>query len=107
MLLADAKRGSHDGLGGGCSKQDDDPRPHHLDLGFEPGPAGAHLPRVRLLMQPPLAAPGPAEMLDGVGEVDTTPVDAGFVEAALQEPSGGADEGFSLQVLLVAGLLAD
>src|SRR5207237_10487912 len=79
----------------------------HLDLRLQPRPARTDLAGVWLLMQPSLAAAGPAEMLDGVGHVDPATIDARLFQAFLQQPAGGADEGLALEVLLVAGLLAD
>src|SRR5438270_725284 len=82
-------------------------RPDHLDLRFQPGPAGTHLPGVWLLVQPALAPPGPAKVLDGVGDVDAPAVDAGLLQTPLQQLARRAHKGLALKVLLVARLLAD
>jgi len=54
-----------------------------------------------------LAATDPFEVLDGVGDVDLRAVDARVLQRLVEELPGWADEGPALQVLLVAGLLAD
>jgi hypothetical protein len=46
-------------------------------------------------------------VLDGVGEVYLAAVDARLRHRAVEELAGRTDEGLALQVLLVAGLLAD
>jgi hypothetical protein len=77
------------------------------DLGLEPGPAGAHLVRARLLVQAPLAALGPLEVLDRVGHVDALARQARLGERALEQAPGRADEREPGPVLRVARLLAD
>ena len=47
------------------------------------------------------------EVLDGVREVDGAAVDARLLEPSVELPPGRPDERPSLEVLLVAGLLAD
>jgi hypothetical protein len=74
---------------------------------FSPEPAGLDLGTVRALMDPALAALGPLEVLDGVGEVYLRAVEAGLVQGPVQDPPGRPDERTSLLVLLIAGLLTD
>ena len=64
------------------------------------------LERVRLLVDPALAARLPLEVLDGVRDVGP-PVDPGLGHALVEDSPGGADERPSGSILLVAGLLAD
>src|SRR5438552_86278 len=97
----------HHRLGGSRAEQDDQARPDHLDLRFQPGPAGTHLPGVWLLVQPALPPPGPAKVLDGVGDVDAPAVDAGLLQTPLQQLARRADKGLALKVLMIARLLAD
>ena len=58
-------------------------------------------------MQPALASVFVFEVLHRVGHVDAFWVDASLVEAAPEHPAGGADEGPSLSVFLIARLLTD
>ncbi len=58
-------------------------------------------------MNPPLSALDELEMLDGVGHVHLAPLDAGFVESAVEKLAGGTDEGMSQPIFTIAGLLAD
>ena len=106
-LLADAKGGPHDRLRRGGAEENEHARADHLDLGLQPGPAGADLARVRLLVQAPPAATRPPEVLDRVGDVDPRAVDARLVQGLLEQAPGRADERLALEVLLVARLLAD
>jgi len=71
------------------------------------GLQAADLPAVRLLVQAPLAPAHPAEVLDGVGHVDAAARDAGGLQALVEDAAGGSDERLALDVLAVAGLLAD
>ena len=58
-------------------------------------------------MDPALAPRLVAEVLDRVGDVDVVAGDAGPLEAPVEHRAGGADERVALDVLAVAGLLAD
>jgi hypothetical protein len=60
-----------------------------------------------LLVDAALSALLELEVLDGVGDVDAAPVDAGVRHRPLQELAGGPHERPALPVLLVAGLLAN
>ena len=73
---------------------------------FQPLVACIDLALRRGLVQPPLAAQLPLEVLHRVGDVEVLAIDAGRLERAVEQPAGGADEGQSLLVLLVARLLA-
>ena len=77
------------------------------DLGVEPRPAGGDLGRVRLGVNPPLAARLPLEVLHRVGDVGLTPIDTGFLEGAIEQLAGRPDERPATQVLVVARLLTD
>ena len=71
---------------------------------------GAHACTSRLpgvCVDPPLALGPEREVLDGVRHVDVGPVDARLVERRHQLAPGRPDERHALQVLDVAGLLAD
>jgi hypothetical protein len=73
----------------------------------EPVVAGLDLALRRGLVQAPLAARLPLEMLDGVGDVDGVAVDAGLGADTVEQLAGRPDEGLAGQVFLVARLLAD
>ena len=77
------------------------------DLGFEPLMAGVDLALRRGLVQPPLAAQLPFEVLYRIRDVEMLPVDASGLERAVEQPARRTDEGQALLVLLVARLLAD
>ena len=78
-----------------------------FNFAFQPLVAGIDLALRRGLVQPPLAAQLPLEVLDRVGDVEVLAVDARRLERAVEEASGRPDEGQPLLVLLVARLLAD
>src|SRR6266542_1038093 len=77
------------------------------ELRVEPGPADPDLDRIGLLVDALLAARLPLEMLDDVGDVGLRPVDAGLLQAGVEESSRGTHEGPPFDVFAVAGLLAD
>src|SRR5205085_3549452 len=89
------------------AQTDQHARLDHVELGLQPGPAGGDLRPVRLLVDAALAARLPLEVLDDVGDVDLAPIDARVVERLVEKLPGRPDERLALQVLLVAGLLAD
>ena len=63
-----------------------------------PGPAGADLRGVGLLVDAPLAAQAVLEVLDHVGDVDVGPDDAGLLERIVEHAARGADERLALDV---------
>ena len=82
-------------------------RLHERDLGVEPRPAGRDLAGVRLLVDAPLAARLPLEVLDDVGDVDLRAVDPRLRERPIEQRAGRTDERMAAQILGVARLLAD
>lgn len=60
-----------------------------------------------LLVKPPLAAFLKLEMLDGVREIRALAVNACFLKSSIEKPPGGADEGTTLHIFLVARLFAN
>src|SRR6516165_6199444 len=84
-----------------------DRRLNEIDLVVEPPAASVDLARVGLLVEAPLAARLVLEMLHGVGDVDFIPLDAGRFERLVEHLAGGAHEGQSGQIFLVARLLTD
>jgi hypothetical protein len=75
-------------------------------LAFQPDPAGGLFRRVRAAMQPHLAAALELEVLDRVGDVEAAAVDPQFLQRAIEQLAGRADERASAEVLGVARLLA-
>src|SRR5215469_15278962 len=106
-LLGDAKSTPQQGLGCGCAETNDYLRLYQVDLDLQPLMASRDLDRIRLLVNSTFAARLPLEMLDRVGHIGDTTIDAGLFQCFIQQSAGGANKGTSLQVLLVAGLLAD
>jgi hypothetical protein len=58
-------------------------------------------------VEPALAARPPFEVLDRIGQVDVAARDLGLLQDPVEDSTGGPDEGLALDVLAVAGLLAD
>ena len=82
------------------SQQQDHVRLEQRDLLIEEGAARLHLERLGVAV-----ARRPA--LDDVGDVDVATVEPDRLEQRRQQAPGGADEGFALAVLVLAGRLAD
>src|SRR3954465_2191764 len=106
-LARDPELAPEQRLRGRRSEADEHARPDDLELRLEPGIAGRNLGPVWLLVDAPLAACDPLEVLDDVGQIDLLPVDARVCERLVEELPGRADERPAELVLLVAGLLAD
>src|SRR5688572_33460881 len=68
--------------------RDDDVRLYRVDLALEPLVAGVDLALRRRLVQTPLAAQLPFEVLDGVGDVEVRAIDPRRLEGAVEQPSG-------------------
>src|SRR6266542_5682423 len=105
--LRDAEGGAEQRLRRGGAKADDDLRPDQCDLRVEPGAAGGDLCRIGLLVDSLLASRLPFEVLDDVGDVGLRPVDAGLLQAGIEESSRRTDERPPFDVFTVARLLAD
>ena len=87
-LRAHAKLRAENGLRRGGSKTDNDARLNDADLRFQPGPAGVDFRRIRLLVNPPLAARFPFEVLHHVRDVNLGTVNPRFGQSFVQEVSG-------------------
>src|SRR5438067_2064459 len=112
MNLGFARRGDRDTRTGDraerrCTQCDDDARTNGADLALQPFVAGGHLALRRRLVNAPLTARLPAEMLDRVGQIEIGGRDAGLAKHVAQQLAGRTDEGLALLILLVARLLAD
>src|SRR3989441_8046559 len=77
------------------------------DLGLHPGAAGRQLAQARRLVDAALAALDELEVLDSVRDVEPLPVQAHRDQRAVEHLARRADERRALQILLIAGLLAD
>src|SRR5258706_6419583 len=96
---------SQNRLRGDRAETDHDPRPDCLELRLEPRPARFDLRHAWFLVDAPLAARLPFEVLDRVGEVDVAPQDAGILERLVEHRTGWSHEWDTLAVFLVARLL--
>ena len=103
----DAELRSQERLRRDRAHQDEHVGRDDVDLGAQPRPAGDDVGSQRTLVEPALAARLPAEVLDGVGEVDAAAIDAGTLERVVEHTPRRADEQRALDVLAVARLLAD
>ena len=106
-LLRHAEGAAEQRLRGGRAQANEDVGPDELQLGVQPRAAGGDLGPVRLRVDPALAARAPLEVLHRVRQVDARPVDTGFRERLVEQPSCRADERPALAILAVARLLAD
>src|SRR5688572_15779162 len=79
---------------------------HGAQFGFEPRATRLHLRRARLLVNTPLAARLPLEMLHRVGDIHVVARDAGVSERFVKQRTGRPDERLALPILLIARLLA-
>src|SRR5207249_9595351 len=69
------RSGAKESLAGGRSEADKQPGFNQAQLRFEPGPAGGDFARVGFLMDSPLPARLPFEMLDRICDVNLVPID--------------------------------
>ena len=106
-VFGDAEGRTEEGLRGGGSQADDQAGPNGLHFGVQPGAAGGDFAGAGLLMNAALAARFPLEVLDGVGDISRVTIDAGLLQAAVEETAGGTNKRVAFDVFAVAGLLAD
>src|SRR3954470_1158241 len=90
------------GFGGGGAQRDDDMRLDAGDLALEPLVAGVDLALRRGLVQAPLAARLPLEVLHRVGDVEVIALYARGLQRTVEQASRRPDERQPLLVLLVA-----
>jgi hypothetical protein len=100
------------GAGGGGSHRHHHARLHRLELVVEPRVTGGDVPELGLLVDPSLSARLEVEVLDRVGEVDGTSVDAGLLEdeRAVEHPPADYARSMDRRLALVrrpSPLLAD
>src|SRR5213080_1894358 len=91
-LLGDTKPRPEERLGRRRAEANESRGLDQGDLGVEPRPAGGDLGRVRLGVNPPLAARLPLEVLHRVCDVGLTPIDTGLLEGAIEQLTGRPDE---------------
>jgi hypothetical protein len=82
-------------------------RLHQANFRVEPGAARRDLARVGFLVNAPLAARFPLEVLDDVGHIHGSPIDRHLREHAIQELACRSDKGTAGEIFGVARLLAD
>jgi hypothetical protein len=105
-LLGDPEVLTDDRLGSRRAEADEQVRSDDLQLEIEPRTAGSDLRGVRTLMEAPLAARPPLEVLHDVANEDALPVDPGLGEGRIQQTAGRSDERSTGEILAIAGLLA-
>lgn len=105
--LGDLGLGAEHRLGGDRAETDHQLRRDELELGGQPRRAGHDLGAPRSLMDAAFAALGEPEVSDRVGEIQRLAVHADLGECPVQQVPGGADEGVTVEVLVIARLLAD
>src|SRR5262245_60894988 len=106
-LTRDPKCPAEHRLRGGGAETDDELRFHECDFLREPWPARGDFAFDGLLVQTPLTAWFPFEMLHCVRDVYVAAFDTRIGERAIQHLSGRPDEGATFEIFLVAGLFAD
>ena len=105
-------RTSEHRLDGGRAETDDHRRLDLRQFGRQPRAAGFHFARARLLVNPALSSSlrrrrGPAEVLDGVGEIDGRTVEARMDERAIEQRASRTDKGMPIAILGIPRLLAN
>ena len=98
-MPGDAECRAEQRLRRGGTEADDRQRLDQRDLGIEPRPAGRDLARFRFLVDAPLAARLPSEMLHHIGDVYLRAIDAGRVERAIEQPPAGPTNGWPAVLL--------
>jgi len=98
---------AQDRLCRGGSEADDDTRFDEVDFRFQPGATGFDLEGIRLLVNASFSARLKLEMLDHVGHIDLRSIDSRRDERLVEKTAGRTDEWLSLQIFLIARLLAD
>ena len=108
-LLHDAEVTPEQSLRRGGAEADDDARADEGNFLLEPRMAGANLPRVRRLVNPPLGAcvPRPLEVLHGVRDVHVVAVDPSGIKCTVEQLARWSDEGPPRLVFLIPGLFTD
>src|SRR5438046_10443265 len=106
-LLSDTKPWPEESLGSRRAEANESRGMDQGDLGVEPRPAGGDLGRVRLGVNPPLAARLPLEVLHRVCDVGLTPIDTGLLEGSIEHLTGRTDERPATQVLVFCRVLAE
>jgi hypothetical protein len=99
--------GSQERLSGDCAETDDQLRLDRVEFCIKPGATGANLCDRGLFVEPDFAARLPFEVLDRICDVDFAPLDTGLIEAVIQKPACRSHERAALNILAIAGLLAN
>ena len=87
-------------------ERNDDGGPDQLQLQLDPRPAGPDVGGGGSLVEPPLSARAPAEVLHDIRDEDLLAIDAGRFERLVEDASGRSDEDVTVDVLAIARLLA-
>src|ERR1051325_9108888 len=89
------------------AQADERPRLHDRQLIVYPGAARVDLALAGFLVDTAFPARFPLEVLDDIRDVDRLPIDAGFLERAVEQLPRRADKRMTLEVLVIARLFAD
>ena len=106
-MLGNAKLRSQQSLCSGCSQANDNAGKDGCDFLLQPRTASHNFQRIGLLMEPNLAPRLPFEMLNRVGQVNFGSIDAGRLQALIQQLTGRTDKGSPLLIFAITGLFAD
>src|SRR5690348_8252165 len=106
-LLGDLEAAAQERLRSRGPERHEHPGGHERELAVEPGAAGGDLGSVRLVVDAPLAARTPLEVLDGVRHIDVVACDAGGLERLVEHVARRTDERMTGDVFLVSRLFAD
>src|SRR6185369_2741457 len=79
----------------------------YSDLSLKPGTTGGDFLSIRFFVDAAFATRLPLKMFDNIGDVSLRAIDSSFYEGFIEEPTGGADERFSSEILFIARLLSD
>jgi hypothetical protein len=104
---SDRQRFAGEGQNGCCAEGDHDLWVHELQFLVQPPQIVLHFARCWFLMNATFATLLKLEVFDGIGDINTLPVDACIGHCPIEQLPGGSDEGPALTVLLVSRLLAD
>jgi hypothetical protein len=103
-VFGQAKLRSEQILRGGCAQADDYLGMNRCNLHLEPRAAGSYFECVWLLVETDFAPWLPLEMLDRVGDIHLSAIDACRLKALIKKLTGGPNERFSLHIFAITRL---
>jgi hypothetical protein len=106
-ILEQAVARANQGPGGDGAEANYQRRVDRREFGIQPRPAGEDFEAGRLFVNATLAAILEFEVLDSIGQVNTAPVNPCIRECAIEQSTGGPDEGSAFSILTIAWLFSD